>query len=286
VCRFRIDIGTPGWLSLLVMAFQKKALTTERKRRAVFASLVLTALLAVWNVEAQLNFLSDNRSVAASDSGQTSPEASSNYFATQLPSTPFAGFQGYAGGQVTAYNPVVNSWGGHDSAYASSHAIQNSSLTAGQLAFNSSVWTDSGSGFGNDNPVAANAEAASSFAITFNVYSSQPCEIQVAWNGFPSGYGSFTDQLELSSVNQGSIWTWNFAADPVSNQFFSDYLEPGDTYTLTGLLEASDSNPGSPPSNLSVDMSLTIVPEPSSVFLFTLASGGLAIWQLRRKMGR
>ena len=111
VFRFRIDIGIPGWLSFPVMAFQKKALTTERKRRVVFASMVLTALLAVWNVEAQLNFLSDDRSVAASDLGQTPPETSSNYFANQLPSAPLADFQGYAGGQVTAYNPVVNSWG-------------------------------------------------------------------------------------------------------------------------------------------------------------------------------
>jgi hypothetical protein len=234
-------------------------------------------MLMATQLRAQINWLTDDRYVTVMDSAQTAPEADTNYFATQYPLGPFTSFAAALSGGTDTYNPVPDVNGLNAVAHASSYAWQSSSLVGNQANLDLSVQAVTG-GNGSLSPESCTAAADSFFSVIFSVNDPQTWTLTLDY-GFPNG--NVTLDWDLVSSQNGSI-----LGSPVSfgPTLYQGTLTPGDTYTLTVFLSATRNTPDpmAMPSNASVDMEFSVVPEPGSDLL--LGMGLISLLMLQRKL--
>lgn len=227
--------------------------------------LILSGLLLAVKVHAQLNFLSDNRSISVSgwmeDSGGNMTQS---YAQTNYPAAPFADFNAFVSGGTDG---------------SSSSASQNSGMTSQSLSSASrvtaSVATGSyGAGYG------AQAGANSEFQVSFEVQ--QPLAFNLSGYRDIESLGGVID-FELNSSHHGNIVSWS---GPSYNNNYLDYsgmLQPDD-YTLEVQEYFSFSSFGDSYDGGSMNYNMILsVPEPAALgpFLILTWFGMVA---LKRKL--
>ena len=237
--------------------------------------MVAAALLAARSAAAQaFNWLADQRSVNVSGWAQAAPDPTTNYLNGQGSLTPFADFTGNASGGVNAYSVGTGPYGLDVSASAQSQASQDSLLTPTQLLVSASVRATTASllpTWGGS----CDAEAQSLLEISFSVSSPLEYNLSASKNLYVIGVGSIDFGCNLSSVNQGVIWSgFDTFSQPVSGMLVS-----GDLYTIQVLLDARTSTPDPLGTDVHVgmDVAFTIIPEPSSIWLLVMALAGLFV---------
>jgi hypothetical protein len=228
-----------------------------------FIFLSLAALLTANRLQAQVNWLTDNRYVTVSGYAEVPPLAVSNYSTTAIPSASFAMFNQDVSGTIDESTFGVATM--PSSVGGDSEAKQNSSLTGNQVNFSSSVYGGTGGlGYGG----LCYAEADSSFAVSFSVNSPQIWSLALDFNQHD---GNLSADWNLISAQVGSI-----LGIPVQNPdpsglpiYYRGTLKPGDTYTLTIFLSAFQNQPDpvGDSSNAGIDATFLVVPEPSSYAL-------------------
>jgi hypothetical protein len=227
-----------------------------------YISLSLTILLMAPRLQAQINWVADNRYVAITDTAQTVPEPGTNFLATQNPQAPFTSFTAALSGGADAYNPVPDVNGLNAIAHAGSYAAQNSFLAGNQVNLDLSVQAITG-GNGSLSPESCFAEADSFFSVIFSVNDPQAWTLRLD-SSFPNG--NVSPGLDLVSSQNGSI-----LGSPVSfgPTLYQGTLTPGDAYTLTVFLSATRNTPDplASSSNASLNLEFTVVPEPGSGLL-------------------
>jgi hypothetical protein len=233
-------------------------------------------MLMATQLQAQINWLTDDRYVTVTDRAQTAPEASTNFFATQNPQAPFTSFGATLSGGADAYNPIPDVNGLNAVAHADSYARQSSSLAGNQVNLDSSVWAGTG-GNGSLSPESCFAEADSFFNVSFSVNDPQTWTLSLDHLFI----GNVTLDWNLVSSQNGSILGPPVSYDPT---LYQGTLTPGDIYTLTVFLSATRNTPDpmAMPSNVSVDMEFSVVPEPGSNLL--LGMGLISLFTLQRKL--
>ncbi len=233
----------------------------------------LATFLMVGELQAQVNWLTDNRSVTASGYVQVPPMPVLNYLATKTPSASFATFNGNVSGTVDENYPGPPTAGGD------SQAAQNSSLSGNQFNFSSSLSAATG-GVGQNCTVYSEADSFSE--LTFSVNSPQTWSLAV---DLVDPYGNVSASWNLISAQVGLL-----LGAPIPNPdpsglpiYYQGTLAPGDTYTLTFALDASQNapDPAGDDSQVSIDATFSVVPEPSSYALMVMGLTGL--FALKRK---
>lgn len=242
---------------------------------------LLAAVFMVQRAQAQLTYVTDNRSVGISVyiNNVQLPGGGSytniNYSASQTPSSPFSQFSLSVGGSVSFPS---DEYGG---CFAVSNVGQVTSVSPGQFQFNSDLGTAAGGLNGNNS-----ASAYSYCQVSFNVFNPQEFNLSTVWDSqrgdIPaSGSGDF----QLTSVNDGVIWDSEPGPQwPYAQNSFSGTLVPGDTYSISVSMSSGLSWRDSVAESHNVELgaALTIVPEPSSIVLSALGLAGLAAIRQRR----
>jgi hypothetical protein len=227
---------------------------------------------------AQLDYLTDSRSVSGTATLNISQYQSPPYFVSSyspfsgsaMPSAPFADFDGNAGGTATfvgGFTNPVNHQVIPASFSASLSAGQNSFLHPQELSFTSGEFGSSSTDGG-----LWSAMGTSSLQVTFTVTSPMSFNLSVLGTGNPL---SSWDSYNLSSSSQGVLasgdtGTMRQAQDYGVRINYSGTFSPEDVYTLTldsqgGYTGMGFINDGG---GLVVDMT---VPEPSVTGLAGLA---------------
>jgi hypothetical protein len=227
-------------------------------------------------------WLSDSRYVSVSGYAQTPPDPASNYSSNGVPSAPFANFQATVSGaaDVTSTSADDHGWHGHTA--VDSYASQNSKVTSTGVHFNSTVFAVSG-GYGPwEITQLCHAGADSWFQVTFRVDQSVEWNLFADRTGTPHGNISFG--WNLTSAQDGSILGPSLY-DSNGKRYYAGWLESGDIYTLQFALHAESEAPGLPFGSLSdvgIESTFAIVPEPSSGLLLGLALTTM-IWLRRQR---
>jgi len=234
-------------------------------------------------LQAQVNWLTDNRQVTASGYGTIPSEVSSNYFDTATPPALFGPFDGNVSGNSDVTGTVILDGDTYNATCGgSSSAMQNSSLAGNQFNFSSYVWAGTGGfpGSGGESPqLLPYGEGDSSCELTFNVNSPQTWSLALDFN---QHYGNLSADWNLFSARAGSI-----LGIPVQNPngppfYYQGTLAPGDTYTLVISLSASRNTPDpvGDSSGAGISANFLVVPEPSCFALIGMGLPGL--FALRR----
>ncbi len=228
---------------------------------------------AAGRLQAQVNWLTDNRSVDVNGYAQTPPLTVSNYSANAAPPASLSAFNGNISGAADEnYQGQV--------AHGSSQAMQNSSFNGGEYDFDSLVTAVTG-GFGSS--CSCYAEADSTSEISFTVSSPQTWSLAVDFN---THNGTESASWNLISAQVGSI-----LGSPVQNPnpggpplYYEGTLTPGDTYTMTISIGASGNQPDPFGYNSGAGLSAVflVVPEPKSIAL--LGTGLISLIALNRRV--
>jgi hypothetical protein len=257
-----------------------------------FLPVLLGALLTANCLQAQVNWLTDNRYVTVSGYAQIASQGiSSNYSATATPSSSFAAFNGSITGEASVRSTVLSDSPTRDGLQLSvglplygdswaQQASQNSSLTGNEFSFSSldGAYTDGGveTSFVEVVGDSVYAESDSYCQLTFNVNSPQTWNLILGMNSLVKGniYAANASLQDSSSIQDFPLGFYP--------QSYSGTLIPGHTYTLTLDIRAV-SNSGDPVTSAEIDYSadFSIVPEPSSYALLGIGLTGL--FALRRK---
>jgi hypothetical protein len=251
-----------------------------------FMPVILATLLMTCQLQAQVNWLTDNRFVTASGHGQIPTEVSSNYFATATPATSFGSFNKKVSGTCDVYGTVLMDGDTYSAQCGgSSSATQNSFLTGNQFNFSSYVWAGTGGlpGGGVESPQLLPYGEGDSFCeMTFSVNSPQTWSLA---GDLVDPYGNASVNWNLISAQAGSILGAPCQnPDPNSPSiYYQGSLTPGDTYTLTFSLNASRNMPDplGDSSSAGVEAIFSVVPEPSSYALMVL--GLTSLFALAKK---
>jgi hypothetical protein len=236
-----------------------------RVLRFIFVS--SAACLLATRLEAQVNWLTDNRSVTVTGYVQIPSLTVSNYSATASPPASWAALNGNISGaaDLSANGQV---------AHGDSEAKQNSYTAGTQFNFSSLVTAATG-GLGQN--CTCYAEADSLCKISFSVNSLLTWSLAV---DFDEHNGNLSANWDLISAQVGSI-----LGSPIQNPnpggpplFYEGTLAPGDIYTLNISLSASQNalDPLGDSSAAGVSATFLIVPEPSASALVGTGLLGLA----------
>jgi hypothetical protein len=246
-----------------------------------FILVTLATLLMAGGLQAQVNWLADDRQVTASGYSQIPSEVSSNYFATATPSTSFGSFNGKVSGTCDLYGTVLLDGDTYNATCgSSSSATQNSSLTGNQFGFSSYVWAGTGGypGGGESPQLLPYGEGDSSCEMSFSVNSPQTWNLAV---DLVDPYGNVSVSWNLISARVGSlrdapIQNPNPGGSPL---YYQGTLVPGDIYSLAISINASRNapNPLGDDSEVGIDVTFSVVSEPSSYALMAMGLTGLFV---------
>ena len=251
--------------------------------------MVACSLLVAATGYAQLNYLSDSRSVSGfariNTAAYSSPpdyviSYSGDYSGSATPSSPFADFSDGPNGVATlVYGMSLPYPPGPNTVTASVGASQNSFLHPQELSYLSH---EGGWGTPSQNgtmPSGASSQATSVLQVSFSVSAPVAYSLMCEGTGDPL---ACSDNWNLNGVNQGVL-----ASGPTPFQvnfewgvpiYYSGTFIPGDIYTLS--LSSAGSLDGG---GLRVD--LTPVPEPSSTVLLGLGLLLALVWRFRSRVG-
>jgi hypothetical protein len=250
-----------------------------------FILVTLATLLMAIQLQAQVNWLTDNRYVTVSGYGQIpSAGVSSNYSATAIPSTSFAAFNGSISGEAYLQGGVfTGTQPNMVDSYAT--ATQTSSLAGDQFDFNSGINVYTG-GLGYDQQVLCYGESDSYCQLTFSVNSPQTWNLSVGFVGsLPYGGPRSSVSWDLTSVQNGSVLGALTENSQNSDEpyLYQGTLMPGDTYSLSLSLHAYDNQPVSIGDDAGggVIATFSVVPEPSSYALMVI--GLITLYSLQKK---
>lgn len=244
-------------------------------------ALLAAGLLLAGRVYAQINYLSDNRSVSVSGhslyvDSSTDPSTvySNGYSYFQTPASPYSDFHGSVGGGLSGGLYIGN---------VISSASQDSGMTPNQIQVSSGIFVYSGFFSGNGQY----GDALSSFAVAFSVSSPLEYTLSTDWS-YSYYWGDYwvpnSGGCTLVSASQGLIWqslplqpSWDDSEDSRLDSF-SGVLEPGDIYTLSVSMATDSAYQDTPPTtgDYSADVALTTVPEPNSLVMLALGLPMLA----------
>jgi hypothetical protein len=239
--------------------------------------LVWATLLMASHLQAQVNWLTDNRYVTVTGNAQIAQQTSiSNYSATATPATSFGSFGGNVSDSLDVSGPALE-YGQTLTAEcgSSSTATQNSSLTDNQLNFSSTVFAGTGgTGWANDQQFCY-GEADTYCQLTFSVSSTQRWSLSLNPDLRTSNLSFGWD---LSSALNGSILGAEKPNPDGPTPYYYGTLDTGDTYTLTIYLNTFENQPDPSEgrnSEASLDATFSVVPEPSSSGLIVMGLTGL-----------
>ncbi len=192
---------------------------------------VSLALAAPGARSTTIDVLSTARYVTISGTADADPYHDSFFEARDFSGT-VGGFSASLHDTATAFSNGIGGAPWAFSATADSRAVQTSSVGAGGISFDASVWAGTGSlsDFEGD----SNAWAESFFKVVFQVPDAALYRFS-----YQTGEAMDARQLTLSSLHAGELSDGNAG---VGNE--SGWLLPGDTYTLTGFMRAHASGGG------------------------------------------
>jgi hypothetical protein len=228
---------------------------------------------------AGIYLLSEDRMVKVFGSASASPTVQETYSQSQGPDAPFTTFSGQISSNAGAYSFGTGAYGLDVSAYSSSRAFQQSSVSAAGFSFHSDViaqtWSQLPTWGGSCLGV-----AESSFLVTFNVTEAQPFVLNFNRFMFAHDY-PFVD-VSCTLESQDGVLLDLPRTFPLYGQTFSGMLEPGNTYSLSICLKtiAGIPDPLGELGVASADLTFSLVPEPAAGLLLGL---GLLSLALRRR---
>jgi hypothetical protein len=252
--------------------------------------LLLTAMscFAVATGYAQLNYLSDSRSVYAYATVDTNGftyaptiSYSGDFSGSATPSTQFADFGiNYSGTATAVLSGLTGNTGQSippETITATGFASQTSFLHPLELYYNSWEATWGTPPYSGLLPPGTWAYGTSSLQVSFNV--SSPVAYSLTYEGLldPLGGGfsltlSSALQGVLINTNSGQLMNYGEYGVPIN---YSGTFEPGDIYTMNIYSEGELDDNG-------VMVDIVVVPEPSSMVLGGLALGVSLVCRLRR----
>lgn len=235
-------------------------------------------------LHAQMSFVSESRYITASGyaNAYAPPATGSVYSETRVPSVPYGGFSDTVSSNAQSFSPGTGPFGLDVSAIASSSARQQSTITSSQLSVHSHVQSQSSSllsAWGGD----CRGQGISFFEVTFTVPEFLTYELTLDRTRFSHSFPSLESTCSLTPFGESAIL--NLPLSFFSNgQVFSGTLDPSKTYTLSFFTSTVSTipDPFGELGSLTADLTFTVVPEPSSLLLLSLAFGGFFIYRLKR----
>lgn len=247
-------------------------------------TVILFALLIARGAQGQINVISQNQAMSVSG----------NVFIHNLSSNyTFSATSGSVGGDITLTDSNADQFG-FSCMMAGFRSTAN--MQSGQG--NNGLFCDSrvqARGFGpvDGSSGNGNGDASSGYQVSFTVSSPLAFQMSVSNFNFAAPYGGevgFNYTFTLSSANQGFIGGWSSGGEIPNpgGSTFTGILEPGDIYTFQDFIETGGQveDPNSETGAVGADVTLSLVPEPSAVWLFGIGVVAFGALRMRAIRGR